>query len=191
MAIDNPIRVLVLEEFRLHVADLDGAAARIVAASPHGIEPAIPLLTSIDDRRDVATLRALHAGEPTESDSVQHAALDPLVSNWAVPKHYGPRITEHSQSPPSSFRLAVTESGIRTGGVPPVTVGEASGDAETTSRAIGLVWIGEPVGTHAGLLVLLGTYDDAQAVAGNGGDPSNWPLALSRKLGVRIYQTAA
>ena len=191
MSIDNPIRVLVLEEFRLHIEDLNGAAARIVASSPHGIEPAIPLLTSIDDRRDVATLRALHEGEPTESDAVQHAALDPLVSNWAVPKHYGPRITEHSQSPPSSFRLAVTESGIRTGGVPPVTLGETSGDAETTSRAVGLVWIGEPVGTHAGLLVLLGTYDDAQAVAGNGGDPSDWPLALSRKLGVRIYQTAA
>jgi hypothetical protein len=187
MVIDNPIRVLVLEEFRLHAEDLDGTAARIVAASPHGIEPAIPLLTSIDDGRDVATLRALHEGEPTESDAVQHAALDPLVSNWAVPKHYGPRITEHSQSPPSSFRLAVTESGIRTGGVPPVTLGEGSGGAET-SRAVGLVWIGEPVGTHAGLLVLLGTYDDVQAVER---DPSDWPLALSRKLGVRIYQTAA
>lgn len=190
MAIDNHVRVLVLEEFRLHVEDLDGAAARIVAASPHGIEPAIPLLTSIDDRRDVATLRALHAGEPTESDAVQHAALDPLVSNWGVPKHYGPRIAEHSQSPPSSYRLAVTESGIRSGGVPPVTLGESSGGAET-SRAVGLVWIGEPVGTHAGLLVLLGTYDDAQAVAGDGAASSDWPLALSRKLGVRIYQTAA
>jgi hypothetical protein len=177
----------VLEEFRLHAEDLDGTAARIVAASPHGIEPAIPLLTSIDDGRDVATLRALHEGEPTESDAVQHAALDPLVSHWAVPKHYGPRITEHSQSPPSSFRLAVTESGIRTGSVPPVTLGEGSGGAET-SRAVGLVWIGEPVGTHAGLLVLLGTYDDVQAVER---DPSDWPLALSRKLGVRIYQTAA
>jgi hypothetical protein len=183
MVIDNPIRVLVLEEFRLHIADLDGAAARIVAASPHGIEPAIPLLTSIDDRRDVATLRALHAGEPTESDAVQHAALDPLVSHWAVPKHYGPRITEHSQSPPSSFRLAVTESGINTGGVSPVTTGANDG---TTSRAVGLVWIGEPVGTHAGLLVLLGTYDDTQAVRR---DPSGWPLALSRNLGVRIYET--
>jgi hypothetical protein len=186
MAIDNPIRVLVLEEFRLHAEDLDGAAARIVAASPHGIEPAIPLLTSIDDRRDVATLRALHAGELTESDAVQHAALDPLVLSWAVPKHYGPRITERSQSPPSSFRLAVTESGINTSGVPQETLGEGSPGTETTSRAVGLVWIGEPVGTHAGLLVLLGTYDPAQAV---GRDASDWPLALSRKLGIRIYET--
>jgi len=80
-----------------------------------------------------------------------------LVLSWAVPKHYGPRITEHSQSPPSSYRLAVTESGINTGGVPPVTPGETSVGTEKTNRAIGLVWIGEPVGTHAGLLVLLGT----------------------------------
>lgn len=186
MAITNPIRVLVLEEFRLRVADLDGAVARIVAASPHGIEPAIPLLTSIDDRRDVAMLRAVHAGESTESDAAQHAALDPLVSSWGQPKHYGPRITERSQSPPSSFRLAVTESGINDGGISPVTLGEASVGDGTTSRAVGLVWIGAPVGTHAGLLVLLGGYEDPVAVRA---DPSGWPLPLSRDLGVRIYET--
>jgi hypothetical protein len=182
----NPIQFLVLEEFRLRVADVDGAAARIVAASPQGIEPAIPLLTSIDDRRDVATLRAVHAGESTDTDAVQHAALDPLVSSWAVPKHYGPRITERSQSPPSSFRLAVTESGINdddTTETPDLTLGGG-----LTTRAIGLVWIGAPVGTYAGLLVLLGSYDGAGAPER---DPSEWPLALSRNLGVRIYEAAA
>jgi hypothetical protein len=98
MPIADPIRVFVLEEFRLRVADVDGAAARIVAESPGGIEPAIPLLTSIEDKRDVAMLRALHSGESTESDAMQHAALDPLVSSWAVPKHYGPRIAERARS---------------------------------------------------------------------------------------------
>jgi len=157
MSTENPIQVLVLEEFRLHAADVDGTAARIVAASPHGIEPVIPLLTSIDDRRDVATLRALHAGDSTEPDAAQHAALQPLVSSWAAPKHYGPRITERSQSAPSSFRLAVTESGINTGGAPPVTLSQGPAGDGTTSHAVGLVWIGAPVGTHAGLLVLLGS----------------------------------
>jgi hypothetical protein len=143
-------------------------------------------LTSIDDRRDVATLRALHAGEPTEPDAAQHAALDHLVSSWGVPKHYGPRITECSQSPPSSFRLAVTESGINDGGTSPVTLGEGSVAGGTTNRAVGLVWIGAPVGTHAGLLVLLGSYgDDPRAV---GADSPGWPLPLSRDLGVRIYE---
>ncbi|MDQ2912505.1 MAG: hypothetical protein M3T56_04530 [Chloroflexota bacterium] len=188
MSTENPIQLLVLEEFRLREADVDGAAARIVAASPHGIEPAIPLLTSIEDRRDVATLRALHAGESTESDAVQRAALEPLVSSWAAPKHYGPRIAEQSESPPSSFRLAVTESGINAGGAsPPVTLGQQPTGAGTTNRAVGLVWIGAPVGTHAGLLVLLGSYDDPGAV---GLDPSGWPLPLSRDLGVRIYENS-
>jgi hypothetical protein len=185
MSIASPIRVLVLEEFRLREADVDGAAARIVAASPHGTEPAIPMLTSIDDRRDVATLRAVHMGETDATNAVQHAALDPLVSSWEAPKHYGPRITERSQSPPSSYQLAVTESGINDAGVSPVTLGNAvAGGAGTPSRPVGLVWIGAPVGTHAGLLVLLGGYDDPQE---RRTDPSGWPLPLSRDLGVRIY----
>ena len=188
MATENPIRLLVLEEFRLRVADVDGVAARIVAESPHGIEPAIPLLTSVDDQRDVAMLRAVHVGETTETDAAQHAALEPLVSSWAVPKHYGPRITERSQSPPSSFRLAVTESGINAGGRPRPTLSEGSVEDQRTSRAVGLVWIGAPVGTHAGLLVLLGSYGDDERNAGH--DPLGWPLPLSTDLGVRIYENS-
>ena len=187
MSTADPIRLFVLEEFRLRVADVDGVAARIVAATPPGIEPAIPLLTSIDDRRDVAILRALHAGETSETDAVQHAALDPLVSSWMAPKHYGPRIAERSQSPPSSFRLAVTESGINSGGVSPVTFGQASAADGTTSHPVGLLWIGSPVGTHAGLLILLGSYEDPRGVAR---DPSGWSLPLSRDLGVRIYESS-
>lgn len=185
MPTDNPIRVLVLEEFRLRAADVDGAAARIVADTPHGIEPGIPLLTSIDDRRDVATIRALHAGESTAANAFQHAALDPLVSKWAAPKHYGPRLAEHSQSPPSSFRLAVTESGINGAGLP--AIGPRSQGDQTTSRAVGLVWIGAPVGTHGGLLVLVGNYDTI-STADSG--PSEWPLSMSRDLGVRIYENS-
>jgi hypothetical protein len=184
MQIDDPITVLVLQEFRLRAPDDAAAAARIVAASPPRIEPAIPLLTSIEDRRDVATLRALHAGEPTETDAVERAGLDHLVSSWATPKLYGPRVTERSQSPPSSYRLAVTESGINAGGAP-ATPRENSGEYDATSRPIGLVWIGAPVGTHAGLLVLLGSYDKPHS---GGADSYGWPLPLSRDLGVRIYE---
>ena len=186
MSTDDLIRVLVLEEFRLRAADVDGAAARIVAESPHGIELAIPLLTSVEDRRDVATLRALHAGESTESDAAQHAALDRLVSKWEVPRHYGPRVTERSQSPPSSFRLAVTESGINAGGSSRLPLPDRAVEDETTTRAIGLLWIGTPLGTHAGLLVLLGSYDDDPRAVRD--DPVGWPLPLSSDLGVRIYE---
>lgn len=186
MPTDNPIRVLVLEEFRLHAEDIDGAAARIVAETPQGIEPPIPLLTSVEDRRDVATLRALHAGESTEGNAAQRAALDPLVSSWAEPKQYGPRITERAGSPSSSFRLAVTESGINESGPPRFTFPEAPAGGEMPRRPIGLLWVGAPVGTFAGLLVLLGSYgDDPRTV---GGDPFGWPLPLSSDLGVRIYE---
>jgi hypothetical protein len=188
MSTENSIQLLVLEEFRLRDADVDGAAARIVAESAHGIEPAIPLLTSIDDRRDVATLRALHTGESTESDAAQHTALDHLVSSWEVPKHYGPRIAERSQSLPSSYRLAVTESGINAGGLSRPVAAQGSIGDQSTSRAVGLVWVGAPVGTHAGLLVLLGSYDDEPRTIGS--DPLDWPLALSRGLGVRIYENS-
>ena len=186
MSTENPIRVLVLEEFRLRAEDRDGAAARIVADTPRGMEPAVPLLTSIEDHRDVATIRAIHAGESTESNAAQHAALDPLVSTWAVPKHYEARMAEQSQSPPSSFRLAVTESGINAGGRPRPSLSEGSAEDQRTSRPVGLVWIGAPVGTHAGLLVLLGSYGDGARAAD--GDSHSWPLPLSRDLGVRIYE---
>lgn len=176
--------MLVLQEFRLRAAEDAVAAAGIVAASPPGIEPAVPLLTSIGDRRDVATVRALHAGETTETDAVERAGLDPLVSSWAAPKRYGPRLAERSQSPPSSFRLAVTESGINSGGVPMVLSDDAA-ERAATNRAIGLLWIGAPLGTDAGLLVLLGSYDEPRAP---GDDPSGWPLPLSHDLGVRIYE---
>lgn len=188
MPTSDAIQVLVLDEFRLRTADLHDTAADIIAGSPRGIEPAIPLLRSIDDRRDVATLRAVHPGEPTGIGAAQRAALEPLVLSWEAPKHYAPRITERSQSPPSSFRLAVTESGINTGGVPPVMLSQGTAQVATTRNPVGLVWIGAPVGTHAGLLVLLGGYDDPQAF---GRDPSGWPLPLSRDLGVRIYENTA
>ena len=185
MAIDR-VTTLVLQEFRLRGADDAVAAARIVAASPTGSEPAIPLLTSIEDRRDVAIVRALHPGETTEPDAVERAGLDPLVSSWAAPKHYGSRLAERSASPPSSFRLAVTESGINAGGAAPPPSDEPAPPHVT--RAIGLLWIGAPVGTDSGLLVLVGGYEDPRTA---GDDPSGWPLPLSHDLGVRIYENRA
>lgn len=71
-----------------------------------------------------------------------------------------PRITERSQSPPWSFQRAVTESGINGSGVPRVILDEELVGDATTIRAVGLLWIGAPVETGAGLLVLLGSYDD-------------------------------
>lgn len=181
------IQKLVLQEFRLKDADMRTDAERIVAASWREAEPAIPLLTSIDDPCDVATLRGLHSGETDAADPAQRAALGRLVSSWKAPLLYGPRLTERSESRPSYYRLAVTESGINQSELSFSARRKArpTGSGITSSR-IGLLWIGAPIGTHAGLLVLVGHYDDRPFVSS---DIGGWPLPLSTALGVRIYES--
>jgi len=185
MPANGRIDVLVLQEFRLRAADTAHDVARLLAMSPRGIESDPPLLVSIDDHRDVATVRALHRGE-TAARHPARAALDALVACWQPVKRYGPRITERSTDPPSDYRLAVTESGINDAPMDrfaplPRGLGE-----DGAAVPFGLIWIGAPLGTHAGLLVLLGGYDDRSVRP----DPQSWPLPLSTALGVRIYQSS-
>lgn len=184
-ATDRP-DVLVLDEFRLHAADTDGTAARIVSEASKGSRDPVPLLTSIDDPRDVATLRPVSAGAVDSVGLRDDAALGALVATWRPAKRYRPRVAERSQGPrASSFRLAVTESGINDARVAPPRpwVGEpASGEP------IALLLIGVPEGTHAGLLVLIGR--DAAAPLAGARDHTGWPLQLSRELGVRVYESS-
>ena len=186
MSTDDPIQMLVLEEFRLSESDANGDVARIVDRSRSGREPAVPLLTSVDDPRNVAMLRGLRTGETAEADVADHAALEEFVTSWQAPKHYSPRITERSENPSTHYRLAVTESGINDPDPVATTPAELRQDATATD--VGLLWIGQPVGTYAGLLVLVGSR--------GGDDPArpdarDWPLPLSRGLGVRIYEGRA
>ena len=183
----NPINALVLQEFRLHAADSGGEAARIVAAFSDGIEPAVPLLTSIDDDCDVAIVRGLHAGEHPEADPRQRAALEPFVASWQPVKQYGPRITERSASPTTYYRLAVTESGISNAEPEPPDPPPRNVADRSVSKRVGLLWIGLPVGTYAGLLTLLGTDDGVAAEIGTtrvaAFEPVAWRSDL-RKPGV-------
>ena len=183
---DDPINAFVLQEFRLRDADAAGEVARIVAAFPGGIEPAVPLLQSIDDERNVATVRALHIGETAEGDPRRRAALDPLVASWQPLKKYGPRITERSERSPSHYRLAVTESGINNVAADRFeAIPRGLADVGTSTR-LDLLWTGVPVGMYAGMLILLGDDDDRHTVRP---DPHDWPLPLSSDLGVRIYES--
>jgi hypothetical protein len=186
MSTDVRINALVIQEFRLHSPDTAGDAAGIVAAFSHGIGPTVPLLTSIDDNRDVATVRALHPGEDPDGDPAERVALDPLVASWQPPRQYGPRITERSESPPSYYRLAVTESGINNVATDTRATMLPGASAPRAATPIGLLWIGSPVGTYGGLMVLVGDHDDP---AGAVFAPRDWPLPLSRALGVRIYES--
>ena len=185
MSIDVRINALVVQEFRLHSADTAGDAAGIVAAFSGGIGT-VPLLTSIDDDRDVATVRALHSGELLEGDPAERAALDPLVASWQPLRHYGPRITERSERPPSYYRLAVTESGINNAASDVPAAGPRGVPDAGAATPLGLLWIGLPMGTYAGLMVLVGDHDDPAAATFA---PRDWPLPLSRALGVRIYES--
>lgn len=181
---DTRTSTLVLQEFRLRAADSGDEAGRLVAGLSRGLESAVPLLTSIDDRRDVATVRVLPAGREPHGDPGRSDELDRLVETWQPVKRYGMRIAERSESPPSYYRLAVTESGINA--ADPRSPAGPSATSDGTSTALGLLWIGVPVGTHAGLLTLLGGYDEGPAARP---DPADWPLPFSRALGVRIYES--
>jgi hypothetical protein len=186
MSIDARINSLVVQEFRLHSADTAGNAAGIVAAFSRGTGPVVPLLTSIDDNRDVAMVRALHPGELLEEDPAERVALEPLVASWQPPRHYGPRITERSESPPSYYRLAVTESGINNASSEALATASRSAVDVGEAKPVGLLWIGSPVETYAGLMVLVGDHHDPAGVTFA---PHDWPLPLSRALGVRIYES--
>ena len=183
MSQNDPINALVLQEFRLRDAETGRDAARIVADFAGGIEPPVPLLTSIDDQRDVAIVRAVHAGERLEEDPAQRAALAPLVSSWQPVKQYGPRIAEHSDSPPTYYRLAVTESGINHAGSERFAATPVAPTNGGNFSHLALLWVGAPLETYAGLLALLGSDDTQRPDAGN------WPLPLSRNLGDRIYES--
>lgn len=178
---------LALQEFRLHAPDADGVVARMVATASRPSEGAVPLLTSVDDRRDVATLRAVSSVTPNVDPLREDRALGRLVATWQPVRRYLPRLAERSDGTASSFHLAVTESGINDEPVaPPSTwLGEISG--ESSGERIALLWIGSPEGTHAGLLVLVGRDEEVRLAGGP--DHPSWPLPLSRDLGVRVYKS--
>ena len=182
MTIEGAIDAIVLQEFRLRSSADAAQAARIVAGSARGQRAMVPLLTSIDDPCDVAIVTAMHVGDPLED--VGRATLGPLVASWEVPQRFTPRITERSSSLPSYYRLAVTGSGINKADPAPAAVTPDDAPESGSTAPLDLLWIGTPVGTHAGLLVLTGSDEDERATRP---DPRDWPLPLSTCLGVRIY----
>lgn len=172
--------VLVLQEFRLNSVESIEAVGRIVEqASP------VPLLTSIEDPRDVATVRRIDAADSLAGD--ERTALAPFVTAWKPARRYAVRVLENALDPPDYYRMAVTESGINDRDRSDTVRSSEAGTGK--SDPIGLLWIADPVGTHAGLLIVIGHY--GQDPFPVGAEFSDWPLALSRDLGVRIYEGAA
>lgn len=172
---------LVLEEFRLAPGTSHADADRTLAtADPDGV----PLLTSIGDDRDVASVRRISGDVATDRDAIDRAGFGALVSSWGQLRTYTPRIAASTLARPQYYRLAVTESGLNQSGYsssarPPA--GQVAGD-RTGAAEVGLLWIGAPRDSEDGLLVVLG--DDESDTAPD----VRWPLSLSTQLGVRIYR---
>jgi hypothetical protein len=188
----------VLDELRLSAGDAAmqvQAAARVAAMPWAPDEQMLPMLVSIDDRRDVACLRRVRQLPAAGEDSglrIQEA-LTPDVKRSGPSRCYRERTAVSGSGVHSYYRMAVTESGTNHGPQPrpkmstpepspalaPSQSGDDSGD--------GLLWIGTPVASETGLLVITGHHDSGGFGEGN---PGQWPLPLSRELGVRIYELA-
>jgi len=170
----------VLQEFRLAEGASHDDAARILASTD---ETAVPLLTSISDERDVAFVRFIPSHVPPCDDAIDRSTLRGLVSRWQDHRTYRPSVAESSRRQPNGYSLAVTESGLNDGVRRPDGASAAAGGSVDADQ-IELLWIGAPVGSHAGLFVLVGR-DDRTAEVRHG----SWPLPLSEQLGVRIYRS--
>ena len=185
MATDSGIHRFVLQELRLRdTADAGDAARAVAAARSGGSAPVIPLLTSIEDERDVAFVRAVYGSEAPPTDAEQRVVLERFAATWQSPRRYVPRITEGTAAVPTHYRLAVTSSGINDAEHGPVVVTNARADDDCERTPLEMLWIGVPLGTYAGLFILLGTAGDGERPAAG-----EWPLPLSRYLGVRIYDS--
>jgi hypothetical protein len=167
-----------LHEMRLRASSDRALAATAVAdqAGPDGL----PLLSSIEDDRDVAVLRAVGPGD--KPDEELHAALSPYVASRRPIRHYRSRLALQSPKPASYFRLAVTDSGINNSAqsADPPTPVKGGPSAGTKAQQL---WIGAPVDSFGGLLVLVGHAEEGSFAARS----TSWPLPLSADLGVRIY----
>jgi hypothetical protein len=187
----------VLHELRLTTGDDSArlrAAARLADMPQAADEQVLPMLVSIDDHRDVACVRRVRVLPEVGDDAgvrIQ-TALAPEPAGSEPPRYYRERAAvsgEHGVR--SYYRMAVTESGTngqsRTTpdrpaprSVPPLPQPPDDAVAE-------MLWIGAPVASGTGLLVITGHRN---ATAYVDGDPRDWPLSTSRDLGVRIYESA-
>lgn len=188
----------ILHELRLTTADLASrvrATARLASMPRAKDEQLLPMLVSIDDRHDVACLRRVQAlpGSGDDTGERIHAALSPELQSGGRPRFYKERAAlADGPGEPSYYRMAVTEGGTNdqahTFGDQPQPTRDLPRDPRPNEAGEGeLLWIGTPLTSPTGLLVITGHQD---ATAYVDGDPSRWPLPTSRELGVRIYESA-
>lgn len=184
----------VLHELRLPTDD--GAtrrrAAVRLAEMPHAQdEEVLPMLVSIDDHRDVACVRRVGVLPGSGDDAgtrIRHA-LTPGAESGGPPRYYKERAAVAGEAGVRSYyRMAVTESGINEEAAASTLADAPAPPQRDDATGAGLLWIGTPVASAAGLLVITGHHD---ATGYRDSDQGMWPIPTSRQLGVRIYEGGA
>ena len=175
--------VFALHEFMLPAGtDLPSAdAALALAGDAEGGR--VPLLSAIDDPRRVAWVRACRSRADANASRSVGDVAGPVAAGPAL--LFAQRLALGTPDAASYFRLAVAPAGRNTRDGPlraPETSGER--DRGAPDRTTGLLWIGTPLDSPHGLLVLVGLADPGAFAADRS---TSWPLPLSTDLGVRIY----
>lgn len=182
---EETITALVLHEFRLRSAADRRTAADTVAYWTDSDDAQIPLLFAIDDPRGLALVVARRSGDDPETGRGLLSELVALGSE-APPRHFTPRLVIGIPNSSSYFRLAITESGINDPEPTADPAARTDGRPDPFGGQLRLLWVGLPLDTPAGLLLLAGQQLDG-SVSGTGQGTTPWPLPLSTEPEVRIY----
>ena len=154
----------VLHELRLTTGDLATrllVAARIAGMTQAEDEQVLPMLVSIDDGRDVACVRRVHALPGVDDDAGVRIrkALGTEPESSGPPRYYNERAAiAGERGTQSYYRMAVTESGTndhaRTVADMPALPRSLSVLPQTCGAAVeGVFWIVMPVASEICLLL--------------------------------------
>jgi len=172
-----------LYEFRLRNL-ADRAMAQQMLTDAGLDDRSVPVLTRVDDPDSRAVICAYAAPDRSDSERELLAVIDG-ISSGARCHYFRSRLAIAAPDAASHFRLAVTESGrnnASASGTEPWVAADHRDRSDADSR---LLWIGMPMDSSRGLLVLVGHELDDAFDAGR--ETASWPLPLSADLGVRIY----
>ena len=180
---EDAVAGFALYEFRLRSL-ADRATAQQLLTDAGLDERSVPLLSRVDDPCSLAVIHAYDAPGRSDTESELLAAIGG-ISNGLRSHHFRARLAIETPDAASHFRLAVTESGRNDLPASGTEHWVAAGHRDRSDADSQLLWIGAPMDSSHGLLVLVGHELEEAFDAGR--ESASWPLPLSTDLGVRIY----
>lgn len=188
------VMLFTLQEFRLR--STDGLTLRIVARLSQALRSMgvreIPLLVSLDDKRDAAVLVTF--ADDAAASTVRVAQARTALTEALVPfritaeppeRRYEERIAAGSGENTNYYRLAVAE----TEGRELREFAQRAATAGTAQPDPALLWLGRAADAGDGVLALAGYADDSSFCTDTAIEDA--PRAVVRALGVRVYASGA